>query len=125
MVPWTEPITLPLRRITYLSGAGPVAGPDQWNATELVVEGPATSPAGRNSGGLAHRAQVTRPAVKPSTAAITTTGRTHLRRPRRAAAAAVTGEGPAGCGGVGVGGANPDKSVVATPPSATFAVQPV
>src|SRR5262249_39384037 len=81
-VPGTEPVTSPSRRITYLSGGGPVAGVDQPNETELVVDGPAVRPVGRSSGGGFHGAQITRPTTRPSTATIATaiTGRAHLRR---------------------------------------------
>jgi hypothetical protein len=101
-VPGTEPITLRSCRIMYLSGAGPVAGPDQRNVTELVVEGPATSPAGRNNGGLCHGAQMTSPAITPATAttAIAIMATARLPRPRRTTAGttgAVTGENSAGC----------------------------
>jgi hypothetical protein len=134
-VPGTEAITLPSRRITYLSGAGPVAGRDQLNATEPVVEGPATSPAGRSSGGLFHGAQITRPTIRPSTAtaAVAATGMAHRRRPRRTAegtaeaagmAEAAVGGGSAGACGPG-GGRNPSWSVAVTPPSDTWAVQSV
>lgn len=108
-VPGIEPITLRSCMIMYLSGAGPVAGPDQRNATELVVEGPATSPAGRNSGGLCHGAHMTSPAITPATAttAIAIMATARLPRPRRTTAGtagAVTGENSAGCCGEGSGG---------------------
>src|SRR5215813_11733417 len=107
--PGTEPTTLPSSRITYLSGSGPVAGPAQRNATELVVEGPATSPVGRSSGGLFHGAQITRPAIKPSTAtaAIATRGITHLRRRRGVAAGPLGPADPAA-------GAGPAESAAAS-----------
>src|SRR6185437_786438 len=92
MVPGTEPATWPLRRITYLPGSGPVAGPAQRNATEVVVDGPAVSPPGRSSGGLFHGAQISRPASRPSTTAATA----QIRRGRRAGA---PGDGPAAGGG--------------------------
>src|SRR6266487_3017275 len=99
-VPGTEPIILPSFRIRYLSGGGPLAGPAQRNATELVVEEPATSPAGCSSGGLCHGAQITRPAISPmTTVAIATRGTAHFRRRRGAptgaagAAESVTGAG--------------------------------
>src|SRR6266700_4736567 len=93
-VPGTEPITLPSCRIKYLPGGGPVAGRDQRNVTELVVDGPAVSPAGRSSGGLFHGAQISRPAIKPSTATIANaaTGTAHLRRPRTTAAGTASGD---------------------------------
>src|SRR5690348_1280204 len=93
MVPGTEPATWPLRRITYPPGGGPA----QRNATELVVDGPAVSPAGRSSGGLFHGAQISRPAIRPSTttAAAAATGTAQVRRWRGAGAA---GDGPAAGG---------------------------
>src|SRR5215475_646138 len=107
--PGTEPTTLPSSRITYLSGSGPVAGPAQRNATDLVVEGPATSPVGRSSGGLFHGAQITRPAIKPSTAtaAIATRGITHLRRRRSVAAGPLGPADPAA-------GSGPTESAAAS-----------
>ena len=62
-MPGTEPTTLPLDRIWYLSGCGPEAGSDQWNITELVVAGPALSAVGRSSGGVRHGAQISTPAA--------------------------------------------------------------
>src|SRR5262249_55671150 len=144
----TEPTTWPSRRITYLSGGGPVAGRDQRNATELVVDGPAVKPAGRSSGGLFHGAQISRPASRPSTttAATAITGTAHARRLRGGAAAdgaaaggmaaggaaaggsagggRVAGGGSAGCSDV-AGGRAPGWSVAAIPPSDTWAVQSV
>src|SRR5215469_18656641 len=78
MFPLTEPTTCSSRTIWYRSGAGPVVGPDQWNATELVVEKTAVSPAGRKTGAeVFARAVIIRPAVAPSTttAAIPATAR--------------------------------------------------
>src|SRR6478672_5887898 len=94
MVPGTEPATWPSRTITYLPGSGPVAGPAQRNATEVVVDGPAVSPPGRSSGGLFHGAQISRPAIRPSTTAAAATAQ--IRRGRRAGA---PGDGPAAGGG--------------------------
>jgi len=73
----------------------------QRNVTELVVEGPAVSPAGRSSGGLFHGAQSSRPASRPSTttAATAITGTAHFRRLRGAGAAA----GSPAAGGVSSG----------------------
>src|SRR5215469_1890766 len=141
-VPRTEPITLPSCRIWYLSGGGPVAGPAQWNATELVVEVPAASPVGRSSGGLRHGAQSSRPTIRPSaaTTAITATRKARLRR--AGAGAAVMGAAPAGAAvasaavtgaagavarvaSAGNGGGDSSGSVAVTPLSATAAVQPV
>src|SRR6478672_4021537 len=92
MVPGTEPATWPSRRITYLPGGGPVAGPAQRNATELVVDGPAVSPPGRSSGGLFHGAQISRPAIRPSTTTAAAAATAQVRRFRGAGTA---GDGPA------------------------------
>src|SRR5215475_11987349 len=117
--PGTEPMILPSSRMTYLSGSGPVAGAAQRNETELVVEGPATSPVGRNTGGLFHGAQITRPAIKPSTttAAIATSETAHLRRLRGAAAGPPVPADPAA-------GADPAESAVASAELAAASAEP-
>src|SRR6266487_4167465 len=121
-VPGTEPMTLPSFRIRYLSGDGPLAGPAQRNATELVVEERATSPAGRSSGGLCHGAQITRPAIRPmtTTVAIATRGTAHFRR-RRGAPAGAAGATESVTGA----GAGPRGSTAVTPPSDTSGFQSV
>src|SRR5262245_25472760 len=112
--PGTEPIILPSSRITYLSGSGPVAGPSQRNETELVVEEPATSPVGRNTGGLFHGAQITRPAIRPSTttAAIATRGMAPFRRLRGATAGP---PGPADPAAGAAGSATASAELAASP----------
>src|SRR5215472_3302480 len=98
-VPATEPTGESTLRIRYLSGSGPVRGRDQWKLTEFAVEGPATSPVGRSTGGWVHGAQTTRPAARPSTttAASSTTGHRRLcLRGAAAAGAAVAGAWPMG-----------------------------
>src|SRR5215472_363724 len=97
---------MPWPRIRYLSGSGPVAGRDQWNAIELSVEGPAASPVGRRTGGTTHGAQTTRPAASPSITTAASTNAGHRRRLRgakvtgawSAAGAAVTGATVTGAG---------------------------
>ena len=53
VVPATEPITLPSRRMRYRVGSGPLEGADQKIATEVSVAGPAVRRVGCATGGSA------------------------------------------------------------------------
>src|ERR1044071_7773010 len=99
----------------YVLGTGHRARLAQLTTSELVVEAPATSPAGCRTGGagretgwFAHGAQITRPAPETSTARTAIATVYGLRRPRRGRAAvrkAVTGAaGVPACAFIGAGG---------------------
>src|SRR5215472_8805535 len=90
MFPGTEPTRRPCRRISYRSGTGPSAGPDQRKATELAVEASATSPVGRRTGGFFHGAAIDTPMIVPR---MTTTATARAASRRRLFLAATGGDG--------------------------------
>ncbi len=93
VVPGTELVTRPSRRMRYRVGNGPAEGADQKIAAEVSAAGPAVSRVGGATGGpggvcLVHGAQIIMPAAVPARAATALTALTRFRRLERCLAVA-------------------------------------
>src|SRR6185437_4172697 len=110
MFPGTCPTRRPFLKISYRSGTGPDAGPDQRNDTPPTAAESPVSPAGRKTGAGFPGVAISTPATAPMTATAAMPATAHRRRrfPSAvltagccAAVVSVGVQAPSGTGGAG------------------------